>query len=122
KLTSANGWIDQADVLIRTRQAADAVGATKLDRPEWCAAHPNTHNVYLTLTNGSGWDAPNGPNPRTPNPYGHILEISHEEGDHTATTLGWKVFMLAGDPTLDPSVPLDASNMFGSPDGLWIDP
>jgi len=30
--------------------------------------------------------------------------------------------MLAGDPAFDPSVPLDASNMFGSPDGLWIDP
>jgi len=120
-LTVANGWADQADVLIRTRQAADAVGATKLDRPEWCSVHPRTQNVYVTLTNGTGWGAPSGPNPRTPNPYGHILEISHAGGDHTATTLRWSVYMLAGDPAFDPSVQLNASNIYGSPDGLWID-
>jgi secreted PhoX family phosphatase len=60
-LTTANGWADQADVLIRTRMAADALGATKLDRPEWCTVHPHTQDVFLTLTNGSG----NGPNGRT---------------------------------------------------------
>ena len=41
-LTTAKGWADQADVLLRTRQAADAVAATKLDRPEWVAVHPTT--------------------------------------------------------------------------------
>jgi len=120
-LTAANGWADQADVLIRTRQAADALGATRLDRPEWCAVHPHTQNVYLTLTNGSGWEAPSSPNPRAPNPYGHIIEISHEGGDHTALTMRWSVFLLAGDPAFDPKVQLDASNIFGSPDGIWID-
>lgn len=120
-LTAANGWADQADVLIRTRQAADAVGATKLDRPEWCAVHPQTQDVFVTLTNGTGWGAPSSPNPRTPNPYGHILQISHEGGDHTAVTFRWNVFLLAGDPAFDPNVRLDASNIFGSPDGLWID-
>ena len=39
-LTAANGWADPADVLLRTRQAADAVGATRLDRPEWVTVHP----------------------------------------------------------------------------------
>lgn len=120
-LTVANGWADQADVLIRTRQAADALGATKMDRPEWCAVHPTTQNVYLTLTNGTGWEAPSGPNPRTPNPYGHILQISHENGDHTLTTMRWSVYLLAGDPAFDPTLQLNASNMFASPDGLWID-
>ncbi len=120
-LTAANGWADQADVLLRTRQAADAVGATKMDRPEWCAVHPLTQNVYVTLTNGSGWDAPNSPNPRAPNTYGHILEINHANGDHTATTMRWSVFLLAGDPAFDPTVRLNASNIFGSPDGLYID-
>ncbi|MGE4064905.1 MAG: PhoX family phosphatase [Rhodospirillaceae bacterium] len=120
-LTPANGWTDQADVLIRTQQAADALGATKMDRPEWCAVHPRTQNVYLTLTNGSGWEAPSSPNPRAPNPYGHILEISHAGGDHTADTMRWSVYILAGDPAFDASVRLDASNIFGSPDGIYID-
>ena len=52
-LTAANGWADQADVLLRTRQAADAVGATPLDRPEWITVHPKTDDVYVTLTNGT---------------------------------------------------------------------
>jgi secreted PhoX family phosphatase len=119
-LTAANGWADQADVLIRTRQAADAVGATPLDRPEWCTVHPETQDVYLTLTNGS--NGPNGPNPRNPNPYGHILKISHHAGDHTRKTMRWEVFVLAGDPAYDSAVTLDDTNVFGSPDGIWIDP
>ncbi len=119
-LTPANGWVDQADVLLRTRQAADAVGATKLDRPEWCAVHPQTQDVYLTLTNGSA--GPNGPNPRNPDPYGHILKLRNPGRDHTATRFRWDVWVLAGDPAYDPTVTLDDTNIFGSPDGLWIDP
>jgi secreted PhoX family phosphatase len=57
-LTEANGWADQADVLIRTRMAGDAVGATRLHRPEWVAVHPETHEVFVTLTNGSGNNGP----------------------------------------------------------------
>ncbi|WP_286963463.1 PhoX family protein, partial [Idiomarina sp. UBA3992] len=32
----------QADVLLNTRLAADVMGATKMDRPEWGAVHPTT--------------------------------------------------------------------------------
>ena len=39
-LTAANGFADQAEVVIKCRQAADRVGATMMDRPEWIAAHP----------------------------------------------------------------------------------
>jgi secreted PhoX family phosphatase len=77
--------------------------------------------VYLTLTNGTGWGAPSGPNPRTPNTYGHILEISHAGGDHSLLTMRWSVFLLGGDPAFDPNVQLNASNIFGSPDGYWVD-
>jgi hypothetical protein len=41
-LTVANSWLDQADVLLRTRMAADAVGATRLHRPEWVAVDERT--------------------------------------------------------------------------------
>jgi hypothetical protein len=120
-LTTANGWTSQADVLIRTRQAADAVGATKMDRPEWASVHPLTQDVYVTLTNGTGWGAPSGPNPRTPNTYGHILKIG-TNNDHTDTKFTWSIFLLAGDPAFDPSVNLNSRNIFGSPDGLLVDP
>lgn len=118
-LTVANGWADQSDVLIRTRQAADAVGATKLDRPEWVAVHPDNKDVYLTLTNGSG----NGgaANPRANNPYGHIIKWREKNCDNTATTFDWDIFVLAGDPAYDPTVELDADSIFGSPDGLGFD-
>ena len=117
-LTSANGWIDQADVLIRTRMAADAVGATRLHRPEWVAVHPHTQDVYVTLTNGTGNSAAVNSG-RDPNPYGHIIRFSEDNGN-SDTVFNWDVFLLAGDPAYDASVPADQA-IFGSPDGIWID-
>jgi secreted PhoX family phosphatase len=118
-LTAANGWKDQADVVLRTRTAADAVGATKLDRPEWVAVDPADRDVYLTLTNGGG----NGGkvNPRTPNPYGHIVRWREKNRDNTALTFEWDIFALAGDPAYDPRVTHGPDAVFGSPDGLGFD-
>jgi uncharacterized protein len=96
-LTAANGWPDQADVLIRTRQAADAVGATPMDRPEWITVHPRTDDAYLTLTN-STLPPVSAVNPRNPNPYGHILRWRERHGDHTSVTFTWDTFLLAGAP------------------------
>ncbi len=118
-LTAANGWADQADVLIRTRQAADALGATKLDRPEWVAVHPRTKDVFVTLTNGS--NGPGGPNARSGNIYGQIVRLAEAPlGDG----FEWDVLAFAGDPAYQPEgmfVPADQP-LFGSPDGLWVDP
>ena len=130
-LTVANGWRDQADVLLRTRQAADAVGATPLHRPEWVSVDEHTKDVYLTLTNGSGSSKPGqdpiNANPtvnsgRDPNPYGHILRWREDKGDNTALRFTWDIFTLAGDPAYDQKVRgLTGDNIFGSPDGIWVD-
>jgi len=47
-----------AKILIKTRMAADAVGATMMDRPEWTGARPrilgfDEVEVYCTLTNNN---------------------------------------------------------------------
>ncbi|MGW3297084.1 PhoX family protein [Streptomyces xiamenensis] len=119
-LTRTNGWADQADVLLRTREAADALGATPMDRPEWIAVNPADQDVYCSLTNGSGRGG--AANPRTPNPYGHIIRWRESRGDNTATTFTWDIFLLAGDPAYDERTDLTEDTRFGSPDGLWFDP
>ena len=128
-LSVDNGFASQADVLIRTRQAADQVGATRMDRPEWIAVHPVTGEVFATLTNNSergkaGKPAVDRANPRSENVYGHIISW-REAGDAGAVSFKWKQFLLAGDPdaagtAARGTVPPGAG--FGSPDGLWIDP
>jgi secreted PhoX family phosphatase len=126
-LTTANGWADQADVLIRTRMAADVVGATRLHRPEWVAVHPRTKEVFVTLTNGTGNNSAANSN-RDPNPYGHIIRFNEDKQSDTAFT--WDIFLLAGDneyllsgnpafPSGGVALPADQP-IFGSPDGIWI--
>ncbi|HSP30032.1 MAG TPA: PhoX family phosphatase, partial [Ilumatobacteraceae bacterium] len=120
-LTVSNGWVDQADVLIRTRVAADAVGATRLHRPEWVTVNERNKDVFLTLTNGTiNSSAPVNSN-RDPNPYGHIVRIRENQRDNTATSFTWDIYVIAGDPNYDTTVPTDQP-LFGSPDGIWADP
>ena len=117
-LTPANGWADQADVLIRTRMAADTVGATRLHRPEWVAVHPYTGDVFVTLTNGSVNNGAAVNSGRPINPFGHIVRFREAKNDDAA--FEWDIFLLAGDPAYDPRVPVDQP-IFGSPDGIWVD-
>lgn len=128
-LTAANGFATQADVCVKTRQAADRLGATKMDRPEWVAVHPITKDVYLTLTNNSqrgtsGRPGTDAANPRASNVFGHIVRWKEANSNPTATTSAWNVFLLCGDPAnSDPSKKGNLKgDIFGSPDGLWFDP
>jgi len=114
-LTTENGFVDQADVLVHARAAADIVGATKMDRPEWITVHPHNDEVFVSLTNNSdrgqqdnvGKDAAN---PRNQNLFGHIIKFS--EADATATEFSWQVFVFAGE---------GKGEQFANPDGLYID-
>ena len=116
---------DQADVLLNTRLAADIAGATKMDRPEWGAVHPETGEVYFTLTNNTRRSAEqtDAANPRASNATGHIIRWN-ERDTQAAEAFDWDIFLLAGDvgtATPDTNLTLSADNHLASPDGLWFD-
>ena len=128
-LTTSKGFASQADVLIRARSAGDAVGATRMDRPEWIAVSPQNGDVYCTLTNNSqrgGKDRPgtDAANPRATNVFGHILRWSEDGGDAASTSFRWSIFAECGDPSLADATRQGnvKGDTYGSPDGLWIDP
>ncbi len=124
-LTADNGFPDLASILVNARGAADIAGATPMDRPEWGAVDPDTGTVYFTLTNNAGRTEAGGPNPRTRNVYGQIVRWNEAGGDPAATRFDWELFVLAGDADNGRALegePLTRDNVFGSPDGLWIDP
>src|SRR5690606_13042675 len=104
-LTEDNGFTSQADVLINTRLAADALGATKMDRPEWGAVHPQDGTVYFALTNNTDRTEADAANPRVENRWGHIIRWSEAKGNPAATRFSWDLFMLAG--------PSDDSGFYG---------
>lgn len=141
-LTSANTtypFADQADVLVNARLAADAVGATKMDRPEWTAVNPVTGEVYLTLTNTNAasrplnatdaanprhYNDPRGMTNQFGNPNGHIVRL-RETGDRSdALAFRWDIYAFGAGADLDAAniniSGLDATNDFSSPDGLWF--
>ncbi len=125
-LDASNGFHSQADVVTFARKAADVVGATRMDRPEWIAVHPETREVYCTLTNnsqrGSAYPVDEA-NPRPGNLFGHIIRWREAGSDPRATSFAWDVFVLCGDPSNpDPNKQGNiAGDIFGSPDGLWFD-
>jgi len=131
-LTTANpalaAYASPAQILVNTRLAADALAATKMDRPEWVTVHPETNEVYVTLTNNSGRTVTDDANPRTSNVYGQIIRWRETGGDAAALTFEWDLFVLAGNPTITQANPLNngsanvtAANTFNSPDGLGFD-
>ena len=126
-LTVANGFADQGEVLIKSRQASDALGATKMDRPEWLAIDQNSGEIFCTLTNNSSRGANGLPgvdaaNPRANNVMGQIIRWK-EERDFDATTMRWSHLVLAGDPAnARPEARGNINgDLFACPDGLMLD-
>lgn len=125
-LTPENGFADLADIIVNTRLAADFVGATKMDRPEWGTVDPNSGEVYFTLTNNSrrSQTQVDAVNPRAENNFGQIVRWRYAGGDHTQTAFDWDLFVIAGTPrqsTTFNGLALGEDNIFACPDGIWCD-
>jgi secreted PhoX family phosphatase len=135
-------FTNQADVLVNARIAADAVGATKMDRPEWCGVHPKRRDLFHV-------DQQQQPQPlsrarrqlvhRTAQP----ARLQRHEGQQrpakatptatscvcvkaaagaTATSFTWDVYPLARKP-MPTRAKINLSNLtadqdFSSPDGM----
>ncbi len=135
----------QAKILIKTRMAADAVGATMMDRPEWIGARPRINGfreveLYCTLTNnnrrGTGTPSVNSPdgstragsarppvdaaNPRADNIYGGVIRWREDGRSVAATSFQWDLFVECGD-TRTSRTPLPSNdyrgNIVDDPDG-----
>lgn len=135
-LTQETTGMEMAEILIFTRMAASAVGATTMDRPEWVAASPTAVEAYCCLTNNknrgvkpnAGGDdtAANGPNPRDTNNYGQIVRWKPSNDDHASDTFEWDLYVMAGNPKVynneyAGSPNINEGNLFNSPDGMAID-
>jgi uncharacterized protein len=139
-------FADQGDVVVNSRIAGDAVGATKMDRPEWCAVNPANGEIYFTLTNNSNRSIepknapqlePDASNPRaysdvkgtsrvqTGNPNGHIIRL-REAGGSGAKAFSWDIYLFGAEASADPATvnlsKLNANQDLSSPDGLAFSP
>jgi len=113
------------EVLVFTRAAAAAVGATPMDRPEDVERNPVNGKVYLACTNNSRKAAPNPANPRAMNRFGHVVEITEDHDDAAATTFSWTLVLVCGDPA-DPTThfagyPKELVSPISCPDNLTFD-
>nr|WP_315472244.1 PhoX family phosphatase [uncultured Undibacterium sp.] len=139
-------FADQADICVNSRLAGDAVGATKMDRPEWCSVNPANGEIYYALTNnsnrninptGSSQLAPDSANPRAytdmkgttaqnGNPNGHILRMKEGADGSTALTFTWDVYLFAAEASAEAGK-INLSSLtndqdMSSPDGLAFSP
>ncbi|MGN7295764.1 PhoX family protein [Ferdinandcohnia sp. SAFN-114] len=100
-------FTSQADVLTYTREAAAAVGATKLDRPEDVEIHPIDGSVFLALTNNSNHG----------NFHGQIYRFVPANGDHGSDKFTFEVFIAGGQQS---GITCPDNLHFDSKGNLWV--
>ena len=139
-------FADQADICVNSRLAADAVGATRMDRPEWCSTNVANGEIYFTLTNNSNRrvepsssqfavdsanprvysDIKNGSSTQTGNPNGHVLRLKEGAVGNAATSFAWDVYVFGAESSAAPGTvnlsSLTDDQDFSSPDGLVFSP
>ncbi|MEO1080960.1 MAG: PhoX family phosphatase [Pseudomonadota bacterium] len=99
-----------AELLVNTRLAADIVGATPMDRPEWTTIAADERSVYWTLTNNSQRTVADAANPQAPNGDGHIIRTR----DRGERRFEWEIFILA-------SQTRGTEGVFTDPDAAYAD-
>jgi len=126
-----------ADVAIFTRLAADAVGATRMDRPEWGGINPRTGDLYMTLTNNSARtvgtvDAVNprvysdmkGSKEQKGNVHGHIVRLA--DASPSGSSFKWDIYVFGAEANADKATvnlsSLTDDNDMSAPDGLVFSP
>ncbi|WP_404330273.1 PhoX family protein [Mesobacillus maritimus] len=100
-------FTSQADVLTYAREAAAAVGGTKLDRPEDVEIHPIDGSVFLALTNNSNHG----------NFHGQIYRFVPANGDHASETFTFEVFISGGQQS---GITCPDNLHFDSKGNLWV--
>lgn len=108
----AQRFDSQAELLIYVRVAADLLGATPMDRPEWTTIGKDGE-VYWTLTNNSDRTEPNSANPEAPNSDGHIIRTT-DSADFLGNSFTWEIYLLA-------SSTRGTEGVFTDPDAAWAD-
>ena len=113
--------------MIDARLAADALGATPMDRPE-DVQPAGDGRVYAMLTNNTKRlpGDENVANPRPENAFGHIIEISEVRGDHASRWGTWSILVKCGDPSVaevgaEWNPDTSADGWFAAPDNCAID-
>jgi hypothetical protein len=82
-------FVDQTDLLIRTREASKLVHATPMDRPEGCAQDPISKAIFINCTN----------NKLAQRPFGSILKIIEADNSLLSMKLKYEVFLNGGELT-----------------------
>ena len=122
-----------AEVLVNTRAGRRRRRCDQDGPPRGRRAEPahrahlrRVHQQHRPRRPGSARRARPRSTHATRNRDGHIIEITENGNDAAATTFGWSILLLAGDPTTNPSTyfagfPVDKVSPISCPDNVAFD-
>jgi secreted PhoX family phosphatase len=97
----------QAKVLLHAGDAAAALGATPIDRPEACVVHPLDGTLYVALTNSTSHG----------NLFGQVVRLLEDDDNAESESFRFEIF-LAGGPQSGLACPDNLA--FDSQGNLWV--